>query len=152
MSGKQCRPLSYIQLVLQLIDYNRSSVTFPSCDWWFERFFYSRPIGKFHFKKHIFLTFYFYRQVKKKWHSKLSICVIIDLWSIKMKKNDKIDLKKVNWIALTFFLFLNENICCGNSLEAPQRDTSNENAQHMFSWRNKKKFTWIPLLLIWSYE
>ena len=39
-----------------------------------------------------------------------------------------------------FFLFLHENICCGYSLEAPQRGASNEYPQHMFSWRNKKKY------------
>ena len=32
-----------------------------------------------------------------------------------------------------FFLFLNENICCGYSLEAPRRGASNEYPQHMFS-------------------
>ena len=37
-----------------------------------------------------------------------------------------------------FFLFLQENICCGYSLEAPHRGTSNEYPQHMFLWRNKK--------------
>ena len=36
------------------------------------------------------------------------------------------------------FLILHENICCGCSLEAPQRGASNEYSQHMFSWRNKK--------------
>ena len=30
-----------------------------------------------------------------------------------------------------FFLFLHENICCGYSLEAPQRGASNEYPQHM---------------------
>ena len=36
------------------------------------------------------------------------------------------------------FLLLNENICCGYSLEVPQQGTSNEYPQHMFSSRNKK--------------
>ena len=31
-----------------------------------------------------------------------------------------------------------ENICCGYSLEVPQRGASNEYSQHMFSSRNKK--------------
>ena len=31
-----------------------------------------------------------------------------------------------------------ENICCGYSLEAPQRGASNEYPQHMFLSRNKK--------------
>ena len=39
----------------------------------------------------------------------------------------------------TSFLFLHENI-----LEAAQRAASNEYPQHMFSWRNKKNFMWIP--------
>ena len=37
------------------------------------------------------------------------------------------------------FSSLHENICCGYSLEVPQRGTSNEYPQHMFSWINKKK-------------
>ena len=36
------------------------------------------------------------------------------------------------------FLFLNENICCGYSLEAPRRGASNEYSQHVFLSRNKK--------------
>ena len=40
-------------------------------------------------------------------------------------------------IRLIVFLFLNKNICCGYSLEAPQRGASNEYPQHMFLWRNK---------------
>ena len=35
------------------------------------------------------------------------------------------------------------------SLEAPPWGTSNDYPQHMFSWRNKKKITWIPPL-IWN--
>ena len=35
------------------------------------------------------------------------------------------------------FLFLDEYICCGYSLEAPRRGSSNEYPQHMFSLRNK---------------
>ena len=41
---------------------------------------------------------------------------------------------------LIFFLFLDENICCGYSLEAPHWGTFNEGPQHMFSSRNKKKY------------
>ena len=37
-----------------------------------------------------------------------------------------------------FFLFLDENICCGYSLEAPRRGASNEYPQHMFLSRIKK--------------
>ena len=36
------------------------------------------------------------------------------------------------------FLFLDENICCGYSLEASQQGISNEYPQHMFSSSNKK--------------
>ena len=38
---------------------------------------------------------------------------------------------------LIFCLFLHENICCGYSLEAPQRGTSVDYPQH-YLWRNKK--------------
>ena len=45
---------------------------------------------------------------------------------------------------LIFFLFLNKNICCGYSLEAPR---------HMYSSRNKKNITWIPpLICSYAYE
>ena len=39
-----------------------------------------------------------------------------------------------------FFLFLEENICFGYSLEVPLWGISNEYPQHMFSSRNKKNF------------
>ena len=35
--------------------------------------------------------------------------------------------------ALTFFLFLHENICFGSLLEVPRQGTSDEYLQHMFS-------------------
>ena len=41
---------------------------------------------------------------------------------------------------LTFSLFLEENICCGYSLEVPHRGTSNEYPQHMFSSRIGKVY------------
>ena len=49
-----------------------------------------------------------------------------------------------NW---HFFLFLEENICFGYSLEAPHRGTSNEYPQHMFSSRIKKNI----YLIIWIF-
>ena len=48
---------------------------------------------------------------------------------------------------LISFLFLNKNICCGYSLEAPRRGASNEYPQHMYSPRNKKNFMWMPPLI-----
>ena len=51
---------------------------------------------------------------------------------------------------LISFLFLNKNICCGYSLEAPWRGASNEYPQYMFSSRNKEIIMWI-LPLICSY-
>ena len=52
----------------------------------------------------------------------------------------KIHLSNQNLLArkLTFFLFLEGNICCGYSLEVPHRGTSNEYPQHMFSLRKKE--------------
>ena len=44
-------------------------------------------------------------------NSKLSILVILDLWSIKVKKNDKIALNKST--QLIFFLFLHETYVVG---------------------------------------
>ena len=56
---------------------------------------------------------------------------------------------------IIFFLFLNENICCGYSLEAPRRGASNEYPQHMFLLRNKKDISifWMkkaPYLVLWE--
>ena len=51
-----------------------------------------------------------------------------------------------NQILLIFFLFLLENICCGYSSEAPRQGASDEYPQHMFSRRNKKNISLIPLL------
>ena len=48
-------------------------------------------------------------------------------------------------IHIIFFLFLDENICCGYSLEAPRRGASNEYPQHMFSSRNKKDISIFPM-------
>ena len=45
---------------------------------------------------------------------------------------------------LISFLFLNKNICCGYSLEAPRWGASNEYPQHMYLSRNKKNIMWIP--------
>ena len=87
------------------------------------KIFYSRLIRKF-----CFLSFHFYRQVIKKWNSKLSVCVILDLWLIKVKKIDKIALN-VNPKVLIFFLLLHENMCCGYLLEVPHRGPSNEYPQ-----------------------
>ena len=58
-------------------------------------------------------------------------------------------------IHIIFFLFLDENICCGYSLEAPRWGASNKYPQHMFSLRNKKdisifRMKKVPYLLLWS--
>ena len=53
------------------------------------------------------------------------------------------------------FLFLDENICCGYSLEVPLQVTSNEYTQHMFLSRNQKNidtFWFGKKCLIKSYE
>ena len=54
---------------------------------------------------------------------------------------------------IIFFLFLDEYICCGYSLEVPRQGTSNEYPQHMFLLRNKKDISifWMkkaPYLLL----
>ena len=52
---------------------------------------------------------------------------------------DKMLLFFVPLKVLIFFLILHKSICCGYSLEATWRGTSNDSPQHMFLWRNKKK-------------
>ena len=48
---------------------------------------------------------------------------------------------------LISLLFVDENICCGYSLEAPRQGASNEYPQHMFSSTNKENIMWIPPLI-----
>ena len=60
-------------------------------------------------------------------------------------------------IHIIFFLFLEENICCGYSLEAPHWGASNEYPQQMFSLRNKNVISIFqmkkaPYLLLWSHR
>ena len=45
-----------------------------------------------------------------------------------------------------FFLFLDENMCCGYSLEVPRRGTSNEYHNVCFHQEIRKLFTWYPFL------
>ena len=57
-------------------------------------------------------------------------------------------------IQIIFFLFLNENVCCGYSLEVPWQCASNEYPQHIFLLRNKKdissfRMKKVPYLLLW---
>ena len=49
-----------------------------------------------------------------------------------------------NWIL--FFLFLNQNICCGYSKESSQWDGSFEHPKHMFKLMDKKIIEILRLL------
>ena len=53
----------------------------------------------------------------------------LKLFSRNFTTPDKTLFNQKLWI---FFLFLHINICCGYSLEVPQRGTSNEYQQHTF--------------------
>ena len=68
-------------------------------------------------------------------------CLLICVFTTHILLEDAFFNQKVS----IFFLFLNENICYGYSLEAPHRGTSNEYPQHMFSLRNKKNIYLILL-------
>ena len=43
-------------------------------------------------------------------------------------------------IQRSFFLFLNENICCDPSLEPSQRDGSDDESHYMFLWKNRNNY------------
>ena len=67
-------------------------------------------------------------------------------------------IEKVPYLLLCiyFFLFFHKKVCCGYSSEVPHQGASNEYPQHMFPWRNKKKYQYILagkkyLYNIWSY-
>ena len=49
---------------------------------------------------------------------------------------------------LIFFLFLNENICCGYSLEVPWLGSSNEYHSICFCQEIRKIFSQYPLLSV----
>ena len=49
------------------------------------------------------------------------------------------------------FLFLNENICCGYSLEAPRWGASNEYHNICFHWEIRKILCGYPLLSVAMY-
>ena len=49
---------------------------------------------------------------------------------------------------LISFLFLDENICCGYSLEAPRRGASNEYHNICFHWEIRKILCGYPLLSV----
>ena len=49
-----------------------------------------------------------------------------------------------------FFLFLEENICCGYSLEVPRRGASNEYPHHTFSSEVSKKSIFGQVNLGWT--
>ena len=48
---------------------------------------------------------------------------------------------------LIYFFFLDQNVCCGYSIELPQPGASNEYPQCMFSWGKKKNIYLIPTLI-----
>ena len=53
-----------------------------------------------------------------------------------------------------FFLFLNQNICCGYSKERSQWDGSFEHPKHMFKLMDKEinAILGAQTILIWTYE
>ena len=59
-------------------------------------------------------------------------------------------LGQTNWLILFYFLFLNQNICCGYSKEPSHWDGSFEHPKHMLKLVGKKIFTILrsKLLLI----
>ena len=75
---------------------------------------------------------WFHGEIRKK------ICLDTSLIYCHNSKEDIFSTIIKVWI---FFLFIHKNICCGYSLETPQRGASNEYLQHMFSWRNKKNMS-----------
>ena len=54
------------------------------------------------------------------------------------------------YLKLTVFLFLEENIFCGYSLEAPPWGASNEYPQHMYSSKNKKLYMYLIIWILFS--
>ena len=53
-----------------------------------------------------------------------------------------------------FFLFLNQNICCGYIKEPSQWDGSFEHPKHMLRWLGKKIIAFLSskILLNWTYQ
>ena len=78
-------------------------------------------------------------------------------WDLVDQVDQKITPFKIrpHHLHVIFFLFLHENICCGHSLEAPRRGTSNEYHNICFC-REMRKISvvlWmkkVPYLLLWT--
>ena len=63
----------------------------------------------------------------------LSRAMDTPIMSLPLQKEAQLQIRAFfNQNVFIFFLFLNKNICCGYSLEAPRRGASNEYPQHMF--------------------
>ena len=71
-----------------------------------------------------------------------------DKWILKIHLSNQDSLAR----KLTYFLFFKENLCSGDSLEAPQWGASNDYPSHMFLWEIRKISCNLDTLLSWSYE
>ena len=58
-------------------------------------------------------------------------------------------IRVINW--KSFFLFLNQNICCGYSKEPSQWDGSSEHPKHMLKLIYKKILTILPSTILLTY-
>ena len=85
------------------------------------------------------------------------------MWTANVQIRDQVSKMHISKLQIRggnrilFFLLLDENICCGYSLEVPRRGASNEYPQHMFLLRNKKyigifRIKKAPYLLLCIYE
>ena len=81
-----------------------------------------------------------------RWH-------LSDILGVVQKHLSGLQIRVRNW--KWFFLFLNQNICCGYSKELSQWDSSFEHPKHMFKMRGKKIITIFlrsKILLNWTYD
>ena len=78
--------------------------------------------------------------------------IVTELTTCKISIFYRPQIRVRNW--KLFFLFLNQNICCGYSKEPSHRDGSFEHPKHMFKLMDKKIITIYArvFLLNWTYD
>ena len=72
-----------------------------------------------------------------------------DRYRVRRVSNPGPQLRVCNW--KLFFLFLNQNICCGYSKEPSWEDSSIEHPKHMFKLMDKKIITILRKLFLFNW-
>ena len=90
-------------------------------------------------------TIYALSRNKRKIYTPINTSFTIQKWGLRGSKLYRHVFVINRGIHIFLFLFLDKNIYCGYSLEAPRRGASNECLHHRFSWRKKNNITFFRM-------